>query len=294
MLGQQRHGFVNRLGLMQIKRTHDGERVVVPRLASQGDPIAIMPLAPSERLWIPAGSPPILGTTTPLRETCSPFLTPRRDHAHQGTERALHRGRSRHPDGRAAAPLLDAVRHREATPGPSHAAGDACWASTWSPTATAPGSYGLIQEYCPHRNINLLWGIPEPEGLRCAYHGWLFNEKGKCLEQPAECPGLSTFKDRVQVTSYPVEELGGCSSPAWAPAEAAGASLGPLREGGRPRTSAGPILPCNWLQIMENSLDPVHVEWLHQYFTNYVLERIGADDPRPPVLAHRRRTSAGT
>src|SRR4029434_286016 len=35
------------------------------------------------------------------------------------------------------------------------------------------------------------------------------------------------------------------------------------------------ILPCNWLQIMENSLDPVHVEHLHQYFSNYVMERLG-------------------
>src|SRR6185503_6946464 len=70
------------------------------------------------------------------------------------------------------------------------------------------GRYGLIQEYCPHRNVNLLWGIPEPEGLRCPYHGWLFNETGQCLEQPAESPA-STFKDRIQVTSYPVEELGG-------------------------------------------------------------------------------------
>src|SRR5919107_1480272 len=59
------------------------------------------------------------------------------------------------------------------------------------------GQYGLLQEYCPHRNVNLLWGIPEQEGLRCPYHGWLFNEEGKCLEQPAESPA-STFKDRIE------------------------------------------------------------------------------------------------
>jgi 5,5'-dehydrodivanillate O-demethylase oxygenase subunit len=137
------------------------------------------------------------------------------------------------------------------------------------------GKYGLIQEYCPHRNVNLLWGIPEAEGLRCPYHGWLFNEEGKCLEQPAESPA-STFKDRIQVQSYPVEELGGLLW-AW---------LGPIeskplvprwealvKEGVRDIGWA--VLPCNWLQIMENSLDPVHVEWLHQYFSNYVLERLG-------------------
>jgi 5,5'-dehydrodivanillate O-demethylase len=38
------------------------------------------------------------------------------------------------------------------------------------------------------------------------------------------------------------------------------------------------IIPCNWLQILENSLDPVHVEWLHGRFSDYVLERLGRPD----------------
>jgi 5,5'-dehydrodivanillate O-demethylase len=94
------------------------------------------------------------------------------------------------------------------------------------------------------------------------------------LEQPAESPD-STFKDRIKVTSYPVEELGGMLW-AW---------MGPDPKPMVPRWEAfvkdgvrdigWAILPCNWLQIMENSLDPVHVEWLHRYFSNYVLERLG-------------------
>ncbi|MCH8275796.1 MAG: Rieske 2Fe-2S domain-containing protein [Armatimonadetes bacterium] len=48
------------------------------------------------------------------------------------------------------------------------------------------GRLGLIQEACPHRRVNLLYGIPEEHGLRCPYHGWLFDETGRCLEQPAE------------------------------------------------------------------------------------------------------------
>ncbi len=142
------------------------------------------------------------------------------------------------------------------------------------------GNYGLIQEYCPHRNVNLLWGIPEPEGLRCPYHGWLFDTAGSCLDQPAESPE-STFKERIEITSYPVEELGGLLF-AW---------LGPeprpllprweafVKEG--VRSIGWAVLPCNWLQIMENSLDPVHVEWLHRYFSNYVLERLGHDHDDP-------------
>ena len=136
------------------------------------------------------------------------------------------------------------------------------------------GNYGLIQEFCPHRNTNLLWGIPENEGLRCPYHGWLYDNQGNCLEQPAEAPD-STFKDRIKVLSYPVEQLGGML---WAWMGPEPRPMVPrwehmVQEGIRDIGWA--ILPCNWLQIMENSLDPVHVEWLHRYFSNYVLERLG-------------------
>ncbi len=139
------------------------------------------------------------------------------------------------------------------------------------------GNYGLIQEFCPHRNTNLLWGIVEPEGLRCPYHGWLFDAQGNCLEQPAEHPD-STFKDRIKVQSYPVEEVGGMLWAWLGPAE--NRPMVPrweafVKEGVRDIGWA--ILPCNWLQIMENSLDPVHVEWLHSYFSNYVLERLGRE-----------------
>ncbi len=48
------------------------------------------------------------------------------------------------------------------------------------------GNLGLIDEPCPHRRVSLEYGIPENEGLRCPYHGWLFNHEGRCLEQPAE------------------------------------------------------------------------------------------------------------
>src|SRR5256885_8860346 len=60
------------------------------------------------------------------------------------------------------------------------------------------GEYGLIQERCPHRSASLAYGIPHDDGLRCPYHGWLFNGEGTCLEQPyddiAEEGAHGTFK----------------------------------------------------------------------------------------------------
>ena len=137
------------------------------------------------------------------------------------------------------------------------------------------GTLGLIQESCPHRRVNLLYGIPEEHGLRCPYHGWLFDETGQCLEMPAEAPD-STFKDRVTAKSYPVEELGGM---VWAWLGPEPRPLVPHWEAfvkdNVQRDIGWAVLPCNWMQIMENSLDPVHVEHLHQVFSNYVIERLG-------------------
>src|SRR5579862_8947406 len=70
------------------------------------------------------------------------------------------------------------------------------------------GSLGLIQQRCPHRGASLLYGIPEEGGLRCCYHGWQFDPQGHCIDQPGEGPD-STFKDKVCITAYPVQGLGG-------------------------------------------------------------------------------------
>ncbi|HLH75318.1 MAG TPA: Rieske 2Fe-2S domain-containing protein, partial [Candidatus Binataceae bacterium] len=50
------------------------------------------------------------------------------------------------------------------------------------------GRLGLIQENCPHRLTSFACGIPEVEGIRCCYHGWLFDTQGRCLEMPLEPP----------------------------------------------------------------------------------------------------------
>ena len=141
------------------------------------------------------------------------------------------------------------------------------------------GTLGLIDESCPHRRVNLLYGIPEEKGLRCPYHGWLMDETGQCIEMPAEAPD-STFKDRVKVRAYPVQELGGLVF----------AYLGPEPAPLLPRWDilvwdnvmrdiAFTYLDCNWLQCMENSLDSTHTEWLHNYYASYVRERRENDGP---------------
>lgn len=135
------------------------------------------------------------------------------------------------------------------------------------------GKVGLIGELCPHRRASLAYGIPAEDGIRCPYHGWKFDAAGTCLEQPNE-PAGSGFKDKVQHAGYPVQELGGLL---WA-------YLGPLPApritpiqgfvvDGAIRLIGKALVPCNWLQIMENSVDPVHAEWAHGKLYEFVQER---------------------
>ena len=135
------------------------------------------------------------------------------------------------------------------------------------------GNLGLIDEPCPHRRVSLEYGIPEPEGLRCHYHGWVFNHEGRCLEQPAE-PWDSTFKDRITTKAYAVQELGGLVFAYMGPAPAPLLPRYDLLVWENVVRHIGvTMLPCNYMQCMENSLDPTHTEWLHGYYMDYVWSR---------------------
>src|SRR5574341_1822690 len=66
------------------------------------------------------------------------------------------------------------------------------------------GGYGLLGEHCSHRGASLYYGFLEDGGLRCPYHGWLYDADGKCLEQPFE-PAQSMMRHAIQHPAYPVE-----------------------------------------------------------------------------------------
>ena len=68
-----------------------------------------------------------------------------------------------------------------------------------------PGLLGLL---CSHRCADLSYGRIEDGGLRCLYHGWLYDINGRCLEQPAE-PPESRYKDEIRHLAYPLIERAG-------------------------------------------------------------------------------------
>jgi 5,5'-dehydrodivanillate O-demethylase len=137
------------------------------------------------------------------------------------------------------------------------------------------GRLGLIAEQCPHRRASFAHGIPTQDGIRCPYHGWEYNAQGKCLNQPNE-QDKCAFRDKVSTDAYPVEEMGGMLFAYMGPQPQ---PLLPRWDGfvaqGTIRMMGRTILPINWLQIMENSLDPVHTEWLHGHHYEFLKEQEG-------------------
>ncbi len=126
------------------------------------------------------------------------------------------------------------------------------------------GRYGLVGEQCPHRMASLAYGQVDEDGIRCPYHGWKFDCTGQCIETPAEAAD-ATLKDAVQHTAYPVRKLGGMLFAYMGPGEAPALPHWDVLtwEHGRRYIRKFPPLNCNWLQCMENSVDPSHLYWLH-------------------------------
>jgi len=127
------------------------------------------------------------------------------------------------------------------------------------------GTVGLLELYCPHRGASLEYGLINATGIRCCYHGWLFGADGTILETPGE-PAHSTLKDRLYHGAYPTHEYGGIVFAYMGPPD-----LQPsfpvydsfLRPGYRLVPGPKYSWPCNWLQTMENAMDPAHTAFLH-------------------------------
>lgn len=131
---------------------------------------------------------------------------------------------------------------------------------------TLNGSYGLIARRCAHRRADLSYGIIEADGLRCSYHGWQYDETGQCTHQPFEekLHPEARFRKNTKIAGYVVQAKAGML---WV-------YMGPQPAPQLPDWEAFSWkdcfvqvviarIPCNWFQCQENTVDPVHFEWMH-------------------------------
>ncbi|MGR8980722.1 MAG: Rieske 2Fe-2S domain-containing protein [Gammaproteobacteria bacterium] len=153
---------------------------------------------------------------------------------------------------------------------------------------TLDGRLGLVDEFCPHRKTSLRYGHVDTEGLICPYHGWKFACDGRALSLPTEPPNPKLLS-RARTKAYLAQELGGLIF----------AYLGPLPAPLLPRYDlfvwdgvlrdiGWALIPCNFLQIMENSVDPTHVEWLHGHHLAGVRKAEGKNPPKHYLRRHTR------
>ena len=147
------------------------------------------------------------------------------------------------------------------------------------------GTYGLIDRHCPHRRADMSYGFVEECGLRCNYHGWLFDETGRCtaaavrghrpprgaLQGPHHDQGVQGRGEGRPAVGVPGPATRRRWCPTWEPF---------TWKNGFIQIVISEV-PCNWFQCQENSIDPVHFEWLHTNWSRVL--RGQTDGPRPPT-----------
>jgi 5,5'-dehydrodivanillate O-demethylase oxygenase subunit len=152
------------------------------------------------------------------------------------------------------------------------------------------GKFGLVDRRCAHRGADLCFGFVESNGLRCSYHGWMYDQNGHCVERPFEetiDPEKKPLKrPKIGIRAYPVQQKAGLlfaylgSQPAplvpdWEPFS---------RTDGFVQIVTSDV-PCNWFQCQENSIDPVHFEWTHSNWSTRLAGKTGPYAPRHVRLA---------
>ncbi|HLQ32007.1 MAG TPA: Rieske 2Fe-2S domain-containing protein [Chloroflexota bacterium] len=137
------------------------------------------------------------------------------------------------------------------------------------------GQIGLLDLHCAHRGADLSYGRLEDGGLRCVYHGWLYDVSGRCLDQPGE-PAGSDFRKKVRQRAYPCQERSGIIFTYMGPGEP---PLLPnydfLSAPEERRVIVKLYQECNYLQAHEGNMDQVHLSFLHrlslQEFSNSLM-----------------------
>lgn len=126
------------------------------------------------------------------------------------------------------------------------------------------GRLGVLDEYCPHRRVSLVYARNEECGLRCLYHGWKMDVDGNVVEMASE-PPESGFAEKVKVKSYPAREAGGFVWIYMGPAQTM-PEFEPPAFAPSPNTNVSIVkihVDCNWAQILEGQIDSAHSSSLH-------------------------------
>jgi phenylpropionate dioxygenase-like ring-hydroxylating dioxygenase large terminal subunit len=132
---------------------------------------------------------------------------------------------------------------------------------------------------CPHRNVPLSAGTINGDALQCCYHGWEFKASGQCVN----IPGLSECPEQFSVPTFPAVEKDNLIFVRLEDA-AENVSARVL-----PNEALSPFdstldsfiwsneLECNFINALENLLDPMHPAFVHSLLVRTSSRRSAMD-----------------
>lgn len=132
------------------------------------------------------------------------------------------------------------------------------------------GRVGFFDERCPHRGVSLMLARNEDNALRCIFHGWKFGVDGAVLETPTQPVNPREFAQTVKLNHYPAREAAGMLW-VWLGREGEPPAFPELEFMGLPQSHFNvrlQVVPFNWVQGIEATIDSSHVGILHADWVN--------------------------
>jgi phenylpropionate dioxygenase-like ring-hydroxylating dioxygenase large terminal subunit len=144
------------------------------------------------------------------------------------------------------------------------------------------GGLGLIDGHCAHRGADLSYGRLEDGGLRCIYHGWLYDVNGKIVDMPGEVDGGKGLRDSICHKAYRVKERNGVIFAYLGPGEPPLFPSYQFLNAPPDRSFAIKLYSeCNYLQGNEGNIDLAHLSFLHYNYNT--LKRYGIGGELKPL-----------
>jgi phenylpropionate dioxygenase-like ring-hydroxylating dioxygenase large terminal subunit len=125
---------------------------------------------------------------------------------------------------------------------------------------TRDGSAAALENRCPHRGVELSTGRAVDGGLRCRYHGWLFDGSGRCTQVPSQLPAERT--PNVRVPALRTHESDGAVWVTLAP-EPYQPEPEPWQFPDHRAFLVDVEIDCDYVRVMENLVDASHAAFLH-------------------------------
>ncbi|MEI9995913.1 MAG: aromatic ring-hydroxylating dioxygenase subunit alpha [Rhizomicrobium sp.] len=125
------------------------------------------------------------------------------------------------------------------------------------------GQVFALEDRCAHRQVPLSLGVVEGDTLKCGYHGWAYNNGGKCIDVPY----LGRERLPNGVRAYPAREIDGLifvfpGDPALAEGRAP-AALGSKANALYKTRQLNREVACHYTFMHENLFDMNH-QFLHR------------------------------